>query len=1596
MGRISLNELHEQIIQGLTEKDFLKKINISEEKIQSMLLNSNFISKLFVIINKTNITCEDIKELSYDLLCSVCNDLPNEFTEYAYNYILNKTFPNLINMEFNIKYENAVLLYVKILKIIMIYIEGLDKEENFNINDCINDKALIDAKDEEYNIFLNIYNNNYIYELLRLNYDLTHSDLLFTVYGICKLAYKISNELKSNSNININQGRLYAAVIGHLIADYFEINMDKQLIKPKKYFYDWFVKNKLFSIANISESSCIENLTSEHLGIEALIIIYCTCRINIKNSNKITYIKLEQYCKNKNIPNTIYRKIVDFERFLVSCNVNDIYCDINYINKDTALLFGNEIVDYIKNLAIKNNAITMSMLSDSKLFSQIIENVKSTNIREDIIVYLNVFDTYSLYLEENKKLKLIDTLFYLLKSKDSEIRTMSSELLGKIIAFFDEFQDINTFSPISIKTNYKLWNKYLDLFILSDDIGSKESLIFCFRDFVESFIKNISKDDINSYIRCLLNYFSKIENDEYKAQMFIYSLTCIEIGLFNKEHIEIIFNYVLNIINICGNELRLTLLNYIFNIIRNEKLSKSIVDNIIEKVDLINNNHSISESYLKYKILLILKQDDKILEQYKEFMMDKSKNISEIFLNNLKTATYWLEKIISIDFLLDAVNNISNKVVLLHTATHLCNLVKVTASEIVRNKAGKALLDIGSCLSMDQSNEISVELLKGLEISNHEFSRYIPKYLGKFILLLHPKELDEIIDEINRLCKESNPSISILSLKTLCVIIQFYSEYRTKFKEPISVYNDRLKKLLGILVSGLINKNEQIRGEALLLIGTELFDSDNISCENKYIIFKQISKKVLNLLNFNNNNEMFLLNCSVSFNCIYRFINSYCTDFEQISIPVNDKIAFFSNDFNPFSLENKKIVNNITGLGYEVYLFIDEFCWSKNLQPYKIRKEIINISISDLFDVYLFPDDISINLSNINDLKLLKKLFEGTSSTPSIVMNADELIHNEMYKMKISKNTIHNFEHIVYNNLTNKSFLDKYCETKNKLKGKIIELDVPTEYDTLYPHTKKNDINNSLSTTTLIDNNSMKFIQKKDLYLREPKNKAVIKRRNFNIEIINNLSANIVDEIGHYIFMYTNLYENIGEELMNKNISLLVIREINSSNRIIGFSAFHHISTSELFNEFKNSDIANYIRKNTSGKIIIIDGMYTNPSAVVNNLEQILLTETLTYCLKKDFTYALYYNTLLNYSSERIFNLLELHGFKKLEVGQNNKNIYAVDMKFPVCLTLDVENYIKEPFVNNEAVIDSIRYTRQNLQKLLTNLYPNNLVLSFDANMLQYALVEQICKGNSVSSNDSKTENIDNFICVPYGNILKGKCFPNIVTKSLHVEKSYDYEIKNYKIVENQFYPSISRQIDTIKSFGKRIILVDDILHYGHEILGLDSELKQKDIDIDKVVVSILSSNGKDMMNMLDRKVECVYFLPNLRLWLKESILYPFIGGYTVDSDKYKLDANLIPSINYILPYMTPNFIDGVDKGIIYDLSMLCLNNTRVIFEVLEKEYEKVYDKKLTLERLSEVIKTPRFPSKGVNVCYNLEKSVSSYIENDIKNLIRIEQIIKY
>ena len=90
------------------------------------------------------------------------------------------------------------------------------------------------------------------------------------------------------------------------------------------------------------------------------------------------------------------------------------------------------------------------------------------------------------------------------------------------------------------------------------------------------------------------------------------------------------------------------------------------------------------------------------------------------------------------------------------------------------------------------------------------------------------------------------------------------------------------------------------------------------------------------------------------------------------------------------------------------------------------------------------------------------------------------------------------------------------------------------------------------------------------------------------------------------------------------------------------------------------------------------------------------------------------------------------------------------------------------------------------------------------------------------------------------------------------------------------------------------------------------------------------------------------------------------------------------------MPYTSFSFVGDNDPDKIYQYSLTCLENALSILKVLEQEYQRTFEKKLTLHRLGAVLNHPRRPLLGGGLGYDDQIAPSVYVENDIRWLKRL------
>ena len=1531
------------------------------------------------LFSGARLRCADVLALCRPELETLCPGEPSEgWLAYAYDYARRLLYPEKTGAE---PFAPGAVFLLSVLQVLFAAeAELLPHDPAWTFDFLTDDELAGSPCAPSYQRFLRLWRREFVYELMRLGLEVTPYRTLEHIAGVHHLAVTAARALRK-SGVAVDVALVSGAAAGHDLGKFG--CRPGERVPYLHYFYtdQWFRRRRMTDIGHVAANHSVWDLEPDYLSVEALLLIYADFRVkqlHDAQGREITRIstlaeafqvildKLDDVDGEKQKRYTrVYARLEDFEQYMVSRGVDVTMSGGDtppLPEKHTSLMTDDEALRALTLRCVGHNMELMHRLTDQRSFARLLEEARGETDWRRLRAYLAVMESYSLYLHIPQKVQTLTFLYELLMHREGDIRRQAAALLGEIIAGFhagyakERPADIRP-DPRAI-TDVDQWRLYLDKILYPDHKlmpQHRRWIGYTLKFAVGSLLSHCPGRE-ERFLAPVFAYYRRPEDlDDYTAFQLLDTAAALPDTAYTASRARQMTDFA------AALSLRKDLTIRMAAVLLLDRLARLYPEDgrALEAVTAVPDGDSGTLRYLKQDVLsqgapLLLPEDV----------------VSEIFLDNLKTATPWITKQGNLRLLTDFAR--SGKSPALHIATHLSNLIKVSDRVTVRHSAGNALLALAPRLTADQRNEVAVELCRGLELGQQEFTKYIPDYLGRFALWLPPAELDEVLDDLRVNLSSSDSRVTASVLDTVGVIYEAYDAYRSRFPETDDAYRRRRERLLGLLMRGLSGIDGATRQEALFVLGRRVFGSGELGRHEKRRAFMLTQRKLLSAQDEFPGEGLTFYYRAAMLGKLYRFITEERLFHKGFDFGAPRPVAFFPGTFDPFTLSHKGIVRAIRDQGFEVLLAIDEFSWSKKTQPYRLRRRIAAMAVADVFHVSIFPEDFPVNIANPENLHELRAAFPGRSV--SIVVGSDVVLHASSYKKSVTPDSIHTFDHVVFRRTEpDAEPADYSCIT-----GKVLELTLPPQLEEISSTRIREAVDANRDISNLIDPTVQEFIYRRGLYLREPQDKPVLRTEDLSFLPASPETAEK--------FLRTMLSvptaAALRTQIESRGDDVMVCRDTDGT--ILGAASYACLDSARLFARLGDPALSGLVRQNAGGRTLLISGLFVPRGERQSDLCQLLITEVLTLALSREFTYALYLpleGAVSGYGRQ----LLTLQGF--VPAGDSTDAL-AVDMRCPIVLSRNVDTAVKAPFSSSPRVLAAIAAAHRRLQAALTKLQPGSLVLSLSAGVIYHRLLQRITGRNGVPAEPTTPRVLGPDICVPYGKILRGVAVPNTVTKTLRTDKVYEPDLSTYSIEAYPDYSPLPDQVRTIHAFARPVILVDDMLHDGKRIRRLAPLLAETNTPVDQVLVGYLTGMGRDLMEQLGYDVDAIYYLPNLRLRFVESTLYPFIGGDTVRRSE-ALPGGLQPAVNRILPYAAPEYT-GMDDETAWELSLCCLENARDILLALETEFRSLYARNLTLSRLGEAVILPLCPDKGGCMTYDLSRAASTYLEGDIELLKRM------
>ncbi len=1522
-------------------------MTFAKERLRSLLPET---AELFENITPDrNTVCAQVTDLLRPKLSEIAAEPEGGWLSCAYTYLTNGLFADS-------SYEIPDAATKKALEFL---IDALDKllsceEAPFDpLTDLYPfDEALSSRVKEEYERFRLAIAQSHFLTTLRIGREIMPFDAASHTIGVRNVAVHTAL-MAQQVGLPVDIPLVAASALCHDIGKFACRGEDAKRIPYLHYYYtlQWLSERGMAQIAHISANHSTWDLEFENLPIESLLLIYADFRVRGTRENgrevvriyslaqayemimsklsDMTEAKVKRY-------RLVYCKLRDFEKYLRECGVCTELSEEQSTPRtatDAALLTDGAVLDALRNLTFENNIRLMHTIGADASFDLLLEQARGERNAQSIRTYLHLFDEYSTYMTSGNKKKLLAYLYELLMSPEGDIRRIAGNIMGQILANSGPKyrKELPAAAPKSamvptmlalLDESVSLWDSYVRLCLFPDHkIAQKHALRInnSLKAICETLFACAEPPLARQMAQVLVSYLPTLTPSE--SFSILDALCHIPADIIGASMMQMIAPPLSILLR--SGEARWQIVAMVCL----DHLRDHADASLLRLAETPTETEAPAVSYLRHKLF----RND-------TFVMGEQ-DIGLLYLSNLKNAVHWTIKNVQIDMLCDDLDR--NPSHAFHTAMHLSNLLSVSEHLPVREHAGNALLSICDYLTVDQRNEITVDLMRELENGQEQIARFIPRFVGKLVCTLPEKEVRESVDFLETLLRSG-------AVRPAGPVLRALGSLITTLPEDSS---ELIDGCLGLLLTGIAHYNPAIHRNALSVLCHDVLANESLPVSLRKYCFMRVSKKLLCLLREPNEEKLTFFNRAAMLNHIYRFMVHYEIECGEFSFPGPKPVAFFPGTFDPFSAGHKCIVQKILDEGFEVYLAVDEFSWSKRTLPKLLRRKIVQMSAADRWDTYVFPDHIPINIAFSQDLQTLRSLF--AKREVYLVAGSDVIRNASAYKGE--NNSTAQFDHIIIRRPASQE--EGLPPIRELLHGKLIEFDLPEQLSDISSTRIRESIDKNMDVSALVDPIVQAYIYEYGLYLRAPMYKHILRAENYEFRSPDaaNAPAELFEQLNH-----------------TSRPSAVVLRD-KVHNRDIAWACAHTVTISELYDELGEVELCSAVRRCTSGKLLML-GTY---QADIHWIRP-LFNELLVRSLSDDHTYA-----LCRCSDEILCATLKQLGFVRID---DTPDLYYVDMRAPMVLIQDVLQRIKQPHRASEAVMQAIVQVRPKLRNALCELYPGKLLLSFDSEYLNQSLLYRVQKHNGVLGIEGSY--LGKQMCVPYGKILSDQIVPNTVTKTLHADKTFTPDGAVFTIEEYPGYSTLDNQVRTIKAFRRPLLLVDDILHKGNRIAKLTPLFAREQVDVSRIIVGICSGRGRDLMRSQGQQVDYEYFIPNLHYWVTESLLYPFLGGDSVSGRE--AHGRMLPSLNLILPYYYPRHFVATNDRAIRNLSKTALENTLCILSALELTHQQVFNTALTLGKLGEAVLQPRLPDRGRQLRYDFSVPTSTYLRDDLLGLDRI------
>lgn len=537
MSKKEVRQAAAELTERLCEKDFLDRSGLSRKNVM-MLMNKDHWEEQFARIFpiKKRISCRAVYEICEEPLSLLGHEPEEGWMKFTYQYVCHILYPDAEFKKENAAFSAGAEFYLAVLQFVF------DRERAVLPYKPMEDFAFLDDEEAssfecaaEYSRFKKFFAQEYIYEMMRLNAEVTPFRTLEHIAGVHYVAMTVARGLYA-AGVPIDLTLTSGAAAGH--------DLGKFGCKPNErvpylhYYYtnQWFNNHSMEYIGHIAANHSTWDLEPENLSVESLVLIYADFRVKQSRGDdgrEITYIsnldeafnvilsKLDNVDEVKlNRYRFVYSKLHDFEDYMRSLGVD---VDLNGHPKkpevlpDISLRNAEQTVQSLIFMGIEHNIRVMHQMGAERQFGNLLEAARSEKDWKSVRAYLNIFREYFTYTNDKQKEQTLGFLYELLMHREGDIRAQAARLLGHVIAQFNagyRKERPAGMPDIAEERVMEIWKQYLEMIIRPDHklmLQQKRRIRYHLKNVLASVVDHATPSDLREFLGAFLVWYDRAD-----------------------------------------------------------------------------------------------------------------------------------------------------------------------------------------------------------------------------------------------------------------------------------------------------------------------------------------------------------------------------------------------------------------------------------------------------------------------------------------------------------------------------------------------------------------------------------------------------------------------------------------------------------------------------------------------------------------------------------------------------------------------------------------------------------------------------------------------------------------------------------------------------------------------------------------------------------------------------------------------------------------------------------------------------------------------------------------------------------------------------